>query len=60
MNRTFGYKQSDWKDKIKEALEEHNLDEFTLNLDTYKSTLETEKTIKKVNECRTYILNHWD
>lgn len=60
VNRTFGYKQSDWKDKIREALEEHNLDEFTLILDTYESTLETEKAIKKVNEFRTYILNHWD
>lgn len=60
MNRTFGYKQSDWKDKIRKALEEHNLDEFTLILDTYESTLETEKAIKKVNEFRTYILNHWD
>src|SRR5690606_3328456 len=54
VNRTFGYKQSDWKDKTKEALKEHNLDEFTLNLDTYESTLETEKAIKKVNEFRTY------
>src|SRR5690606_23272529 len=57
VNRTFGYKQSDWKDKIRKALEEHNLDEFTLILDTYESTLETEKAIKKVNEFRTYILN---
>ncbi len=31
VNRTFGYKQSDWKDKIREALEEHNLEEFTFN-----------------------------
>ena len=60
INRTFGYKKSDWKDKIRKALETCNLDEFTLILDTFESTLEDEKKMKKVTEFRSYILNHWD
>ncbi len=60
INRTFGYKQSKWKDKIREALKESNLDRFTLVLDTYESRLEDKKSIEKVAKFRTYILNHWD
>ena len=60
VNRTFGYKKSKWKDKIRETFKESNLDEFKLILDTYESILEDEKHIEKVGKFRTYILNHWD
>src|SRR5690625_3083847 len=60
INRTFGYKKSKWKDKVRKALKEHDLDDFVLILDTYESQLEDEKSIKKVDQFRTYILNHWD
>ena len=60
INRTFGYKKNKWKDKIREAVKETNLDDFTLILDTYESQLEDEKLIEKVDKFRTYILNHWD
>ena len=43
VNRTFGYKKNDWKDNIRKAIREHNLDDFKLILDTYESTLEEEK-----------------
>lgn len=59
INRTFGYTKSKWKDRIRKALEDYNLDEFKLVLDTYGSTLEAEENIKKVNKFWTYILNHW-
>src|SRR5690625_3630646 len=36
INRTFGYKKSEWKDKIRIAVKEANLDNFTLILDTYE------------------------
>src|SRR5690625_4489134 len=60
INRTFGYKKNKWKDKIRNALKEHNLDDFKLVLDTCESQLEDEKQIEKVGKFRTYILNHWD
>ena len=60
INKTFGYKKCEWKDKIREALKEHDLDKFKLILDTYESGLEEDKAIEKVNRFRTYILNHWD
>src|SRR5690625_1486533 len=60
INRTFGYKKDKWKDKIRNALKEHNLDDFKLVLDTCESQLEDEKQIEKVGKFRTYILNHWD
>lgn len=60
INRTFGYRKNEWKDKVREALKEHDLDKFTLILDTYESQLEMDKDIEKVTKFRTYILNHWD
>jgi hypothetical protein len=60
INRAFGYKKTEWKDKIRKALEDSNLDEFKLILDTYESKQEDEKKIKRIGELRTYILNHWE
>lgn len=60
VNRTFGYRKNEWKDKIRKALKEHDREQFTLILDTYESQLEHEKEIEKVNKFRTYIENHWD
>src|SRR5699024_4891948 len=48
------------KDGVRKALEERHLDDFTLWLDTYESTLEDDKKIKKVQEYRTYITGNWD
>src|SRR5690625_2439213 len=40
INRTFGYKKSKWKDKVRKALKEHDLDDFVLILEDRKSKLE--------------------
>lgn len=60
LNRAFGAKQSKYKDGARKALEERHLDDFTLWLDSYESTLEDAKKIKKVQEYRTYITRNWD
>jgi len=59
INRTFGYRKNEWKDKIREALRNYDLDKFTLILDTYESQLECDEEIENVTKFRTYILNHW-
>src|SRR5699024_10772884 len=41
-------------------IHEYNMDDFTLILDTYESTLEDEDEVKKVKDFRTYILGHWE
>lgn len=60
LNRTFGWKKNKYKQTVKKAIKSYNMEEFKLWLDTYESTLEDEKKIEKVNEFRTYILNHWE
>ena len=60
INRTFGYKKTEWKDKIRKALENINLEDFKLIVDTYESTQNDEKKIKSISDFRTYILNHWE
>ncbi|SFQ43443.1 ISLre2 family transposase [Salibacterium halotolerans] len=60
LNRALGAAQSETKTKIREALREHNQDDFRLWLDTYESTLEEDKAIEKVKKLRSYILENWD
>lgn len=60
INRTFGYKKSELKDQLKAAIKKHDLNTFTLILDTYESTLDNEKEIERLNKFRTYLHNHWD
>src|SRR5690625_4149576 len=60
INRTFGYKKNEWKDKIRKALEYNNLEDFKLIVDTYESAQDDEKKIKRISDFRTYILNHWE
>lgn len=60
INRTFGFKKSDLKSGVKDALDMCDLNNFKLYLDTYESTLNEDKEIEKVQKFRTYILNHWD
>src|SRR5690625_1197031 len=59
INRKFGYKKSELKDKIRKAIEGYNWDDFHLILDTFESTLEEEKAIEKGREFQTYIVRHW-
>lgn len=59
LNRTFGVK-SEWKDKAKKAIDHHNIDELTVCLDTYESTLEDPKRMEKVQALRSYIIGNWD
>lgn len=59
LNRTFGVK-SEWKDKAKAAIDDHNIDAFTVCIDTYESTLEDPKRIEKVQALRSYIIGNWD
>lgn len=60
LNRALGAKQSKYKDGLRKALKDHNLDHFNLWLDTYESTLDDSKKIEKVGTFRSYILNNWD
>ncbi|MBT2218671.1 ISLre2 family transposase [Virgibacillus dakarensis] len=60
LNRALGGGQSEYKDGIKKALKDHNLDDFMLWLDTYESTLDDAKRIEKVKAFRTYITNNWE
>src|SRR5690625_2232608 len=60
INRTFGYRKSKWKRKVRQALKDHDKDQLTVILDTYESQLEDEAHIEKLNEFKGYIFNHWD
>ena len=60
VNRTFGYKKSELKDKTRKAISDHNLEDFQLILDTFESTLEDDQEIEKVRKFQTYIMGHWD
>jgi hypothetical protein len=60
INRTFGWKKNTYKDLVRKAIKNHDLEAFSLALDTFESALEDEKKIKKVNDFRKYIVNHWD
>lgn len=59
LNRTFGAKSGKHKDAIRKALKEHHWDNFILELDTYESTIEDDKSIEKVRTFRTYITTNW-
>lgn len=60
LNRALGASQSQYKAELRKAIERHDLEAFKLWLDTYESSLENNKKIKKVKEFRTYILNNWE
>lgn len=60
LNRAFGTKNTEYKEPIRKSLKQHNLDDFKLWMDTYESSLEEEKSLKKLNDFRTYILRNWD
>ncbi|MED4893113.1 UPF0236 family transposase-like protein, partial [Weizmannia sp. CD-2023] len=58
--RTFGGGKSEIKEQIRKAIRTHDLDQFTLYLDTHESTLTDKKALKKIKEFRSYILKNWD
>lgn len=60
LNRALGVKSNEFKRGIQEAIKEHNREAFNQWLDTYESTLEDSKQIKKVQEFRKYILGNWE
>ena len=59
LNRALGATKSEYKDELRKALKDRDLDRFTLWLDSYESTLDDTKRVKKVEEFRSYILNNW-
>jgi hypothetical protein len=60
LNRALGSQNKEYKEPIRKALKEHNLDNFKLWMDTYESTLEDKKKVEKLNDFRTYILRNWE
>ncbi|WP_040400024.1 ISLre2 family transposase, partial [Heyndrickxia acidiproducens] len=58
--RTFGGGKSEIKEQIRKAIKTHDLDQFTLYLDTYESTLTDKKNLKKIKDFRSYILKNWE
>ncbi len=60
VNRGFGSAEKAYRQAVRKALKEHDLDAFKLQTDTYESTLEEEKQIEKIKQFRSYILGHWD
>jgi len=60
LTRAFGAQSSDYKVKVREAIETHDFDKFRLWMDTYESTLLDEKKIDQLNQFKKYIENNWD
>ncbi|RKQ34252.1 hypothetical protein D8M06_07670 [Oceanobacillus halophilus] len=60
LNRAFEAGKSEYKDELRKALKDHDLDYFNLWIDTYESTLDDTKRIEKVRAFRSYILNNWE
>lgn len=60
LTRVFGAPSSDYKVKVRKAIEAHDFDNFNLWMDTYESTLSEEKKIDQANGFRKYIINNWD
>lgn len=60
LNRAFGARTNIFKRKVKQALKTHRLDELTIWLDTYESTLDETQTVEKLNTFRTYVTRNWD
>lgn len=60
INRALGWKTNKFKEEIQCAIKKSDFNKFVLWTDTFESTLENEKQIKKVIEFRTYITNHWE
>lgn len=60
LHRALGFGKSEYKTELRKALENHDLAQFRLWLDTYESTLEDAQKLEKIREFRSYILNNWD
>lgn len=60
LNRAFGAQTNVFKQYIRQALKTHDLEEFTIWLDTYESTLEEPAAVEKLNTFRTYVFRNWD
>jgi len=60
LNRAFGSQTNVFKQHVRQALKTHDLDELTIWLDTYESTLDETPAVEKLNTFRTYVLRNWD
>lgn len=60
INRAFCWRMNEFKENVQNAIVENDQDKFNLWIDTFESTLENKKEIKRVAELRTYITNHWN
>lgn len=58
--RAFRQEKGEMKRHVWQAIQEQDAEAFTLWLDTFESTLESDKQIEQVKALRTYLLNHWD
>src|SRR5699024_11851710 len=58
INRAFGWKMNEFKGNIQCAITEGDKDKFHLWVDTFESTLEDDKEIKRISDFRTYIVNN--
>lgn len=60
LNRTFGINEDKFKPKVKKAIREKDFESFILWANTFESTLELDKDIKKYKDFETYISGNWD
>lgn len=60
LNRAFGVKTTIFKQQVKQALKTHDLDQLTIWLDTYESTLDETSAVEKLTTFRTYVVRNWD
>ncbi|MCZ0704667.1 hypothetical protein J2T56_003279 [Natronobacillus azotifigens] len=60
LNRAFGGGKSEWKEEVKKALKAQNLEDFTLWVDTFESTLEDQKNVDKLQAFKKYIMHNWE
>lgn len=60
LNRTFGMQDDEFKPMVRDAIQEKDQEQFNLWMDSYESTLELDKDLKKFTEFKTYITGNWD
>lgn len=60
LNRAFGVHTNIFKRQVNKAIKTHDLDELTIWLDTYESTLDETKAVEKLTTFRTYLFGNWD
>ncbi|SDC79038.1 ISLre2 family transposase [Shouchella lonarensis] len=60
LSAAFGVKSHEYKTKAKQALKDRDKENFTKWIDTYESTITDEKHLKRIEQCKKYLLSQWE